>query len=124
MWQWISNYLSQYMDRLKGGDTKQSATGSTADNAAAGAKNTGWGSMAQDLTKGNYASAAGNAMQMGTEAQQNQQQQRNQQAGQSSIPQLPQNGATYQTTPGAGMTPGASAQTPYLQAMMQRYFGG
>jgi hypothetical protein len=110
MWGAILQWLmgSGAGDAAKGATT-QGAT--TAGNIAAGAQNSGWGSMAKDLSAGNYASGAGNAVQMG---QQNSQKQGMPQTG---IPQLPQ--ATTASTGPAPMTGGA--QSPYLQQLMARY---
>lgn len=109
MWAWLANLLA-------GGGaaalptTAQAA--STAGNMAAGAADSGWGKLAGDMAKGNYASAAGNALEMG---RQNPVQTPQIQSAQSApIP-------SYQPT---AQTPLSNGNSPYLPLMMSRYLGG
>lgn len=94
-----------------GGDATMQ-TASMADNVANGAANSGWGTLLKDLKSGNYASATGNALQMGETA------------GKSQPP--PQSAAL----PGPVMQPEQPMMqpgpqqmqtSPFLQQMMQRY---
>ena len=108
MWELLAQYLGS------GAATEQA--GSMAGNLAAGAQNSGWLNMAKDLQAGNYASAAGNALEMGRQTPDAPLHQ-----AQPATPlQIPQ----YQGQPQPYQAPvimPAQQQSPYVQQMMQRY---
>lgn len=120
MWEMIASALLDGMkkasDQVKGSATPQGQN--VADNVAAGASNSGWGSMAKDLAGGNYASAAGNAVQMG----QNNSNQNIAAAGQAPQMSAPIGGPV--SAPGSIMPgPVGVQRSPFLQQMMNRYMG-